>query len=214
ADLIASEAGAMQYDDPGSQYDALQTADWMITISDNTATNMIVDRLGGIQVLNQRFKDWGLEHTQMNQPLPDLEGTNVMSPKDLAVLMAKVSQGDLLTAHSRDRALEILRHTVTDTLLPQGLERGAKIAHKTGDIGMAVGDVGLIDMPNGQRYVAGIVVKRPHNDPRAQNLIRAVSKLTYKVFSERAVPRAVSERASSEADSQPSQIPSPPSSDP
>lgn len=189
-DLIAGEAGAMQYDDPGSQYDALQTADWMITISDNTATNMIIDRLGGPAVLNQRFQEWGLEHTKINQPLPDLEGQNTMSPKDLAVLMAKVSQGDLLTAHSRDRALEILRHTVTKTLLPQGIDASAQIAHKTGDIGMAVGDAGLIDMPNGQRYVAGIVVKRPHNDPRAQELIRAISKLTYKVFSERPVPRS------------------------
>jgi beta-lactamase class A len=54
---------------------------------------------------------------------------------------------------------------------------------------MAVGDAGLIDMPNGQRYVAGVVVKRPHNDPRAQELIRSISSLTYKTFSERPVPR-------------------------
>lgn len=188
-DLIASEAGAMQYDKPNSQYDALQTADWMITISDNTATNMIIDRVGGQDALNQRFQDWGLDHTKINQPLPDLEGTNTMSPKDLAVLMAKVSQGELLTPHSRDRALDIMRNTVTRTLLPQGIGDGAQIAHKTGDIGMAVGDVGLIDMPNGQRYVAGVVVKRPHNDPRAQELIRSISKLTYQAFSQRPVPR-------------------------
>lgn len=188
-DLISGEAGAMQYDEPNSRYDALQVADWMITISDNTATNMIIDRLGGQTMLNQKFQDWGLSETKINQPLPDLEGMNTMSPKDLAVLMGKVSQGELLTAHSRDRALEILRHTVTNTLLPQGLGQGAQIAHKTGDIGMAVGDAGLIDMPNGQRYVATVVVKRPHNDPRAQELIRAISRLTYQEFRDRPVPR-------------------------
>ncbi|MCM1981412.1 serine hydrolase [Lyngbya confervoides] len=182
-DLKVGEAGSMQYSEVGSKYSALETADMMITISDNTATNMIMDRLGGNQVLNERFKSWGLEQTRINQPLPDLEGTNTISPKDLAILMMKVSQGDILTAHSRDRALEILRNTVTDTLLPQGLEPGAQIAHKTGDIGSAVGDAGLIDMPNGQRYVAGIMVKRPHNDPRAQELIRNISRLTYQAFS-------------------------------
>lgn len=188
-DLIVGEAGAMQYDEPNSRYEALQVADWMITISDNTATNMIIDRLGGQDVLNQRFEEWGMPQTKIKQPLPDLEGMNTMSPKDIAVLMGKVSQGEILTAHSRDRALEILRHTVTNTLLPQGIGEGALIAHKTGDIGMAVGDAGLIDMPNGQRYVAGVVVKRPHNDPRAQELIRSISRLTYKTFSERPVPR-------------------------
>ena len=80
---------------------------------------------------------------------------------------------------------------------------------------MAVGDAGLIDMPNGQRYVAAVVVKRPHNDPRAQELIRGISKMTYKVFSERPVPRppkpseasADDSSASENASSQSSQTP-------
>jgi beta-lactamase class A len=183
-DLVATESGDMQYRPPGTQFTALETADKMITISDNTATNMLIDRLGGAAALNQRFQGWGLTQTVIRNPLPDLQGTNTISPKDLSTLMLKISQGELLSAHSRDRALEILRNTVTDTLLPQGLGEGANIAHKTGDIGSVVGDSGLIDMPNGQRYVATIMVKRPHNDPRAQELIRQVSKMTYQAFSQ------------------------------
>lgn len=182
-DLMASEAGSMQYDPPGTTYSALKTADWMITISDNTATNMLIDRLGGPAKLNQLFAEWGLTQTKINQPLPDLEGLNKMSPQDFAFLLAKLSQGKLLSAHSRDRALDILRNTVTQTLLPQGIEPDATIAHKTGDIGISVGDTGLIDMPNGQRYVASIMVERPHNDPRAQELIRNISRLTYQTYS-------------------------------
>ncbi|HEY9825554.1 MAG TPA: serine hydrolase, partial [Stenomitos sp.] len=184
-DLIASESGDMQYQSPGTKFSALETADKMITISDNTATNMIIDRLGGAAQLNQRFKLWGLTQTVLRNPLPDLQGTNTISPKDLSTLMLKISQGELLTPHSRDRALDILRHTITNTLLPPGLGEGATIAHKTGDIGSIVGDAGLIDMPNGQRYVATVMVQRPHNDSRAQELIRQISKVTYQALSQR-----------------------------
>jgi beta-lactamase class A len=183
-DLIATESGGMQYQPPGTKYSALETAENMITVSDNTATNMLIDRLGGAEALNQRFKTWGLTATTIHNFLPDLQGTNTISPKDLASLMFKISQGDLLTPHSRDRVLNILRRTVTDTLLPPGLGKGATIAHKTGDIGSVVGDAGLIEMPNGQRYVATVMVKRPHNDPRAQELIRQISRVTYQALSQ------------------------------
>lgn len=180
-ELIGSGSGEMQYLSPGSQFTALETATKMIVISDNTATNLLIDRLGGAAQLNQRFKTWGLTKTVIHNLLPDLEGTNTTSPQELAMLMSQVSQGELVTPRSRDRLLDIMRQTETKTLLPQGLGKGATIAHKTGDIGTLVGDVGVIDMPNGQRYVAAAMVKRPFNDDRAQELIRQISKLTYQV---------------------------------
>ncbi len=181
-DLIASESGVIQYQKPGTKFSALETADLMITISDNTATNMLIERLGGAAALNQRFLAWGLKDTAIHNPLPDLKGTNITSPKDLSSLMMMISQGDLVSVRSRDRLLGIMQRTVTNTLLPQGLGEGAKIAHKTGDIGTFVGDTGMIDMPNGQRYVATAIVKRPFNDPRAQELIRQTSRIVYQAF--------------------------------
>ncbi len=181
-DLIAPEAGVIQYQKPGTKFSALETADLMITISDNTATNMLIDRMGGAAALNQRFLAWGLTDTTIRDWLPDLKGTNTMSPKDLSSLMMMVSQGDLLSVRSRDRLLDIMNRTVTNTLLPQSLGEGAKIFHKTGDIGTFVGDTGMIDMPNGQRYVATAIVKRPFNDPRAQELIRQASRIVYQAF--------------------------------
>jgi beta-lactamase class A len=183
-DLIASEAGVMQYQKPGTKFSALETVSNMITISDNTATNMLIDRLGGAALLNQRFKSWGLTNTAIHNPLPDLKGTNTVSPRDLATLMMLVSQGKLVTLRSRDRLLDIMRHSTINTLLPPGLGEGATIAHKTGDIGFVIGDAGLIDMPNGQRYVAAVMVKRPYNDLRARILIQQISRLTYQAFSQ------------------------------
>lgn len=181
-ELVGGGSGDMQYKPIGTKFTALETATKMIVTSDNTATNMLIARLGGAAALNQRFQSWGLVVTEIRNLLPDLSGTNTTSPRDLGQLMALVNQGDLISVKSRDRLLEIMRRTKTKTLLPRGLGTGAIIAHKTGDIGSMVGDVGLVDMPNGRRYIGIAMVKRPHNDGRAQELIRQISRAAYQQF--------------------------------
>ena len=168
----------------GTKYAALEVATKMIAISDNTATNMLIERLGGKADLNHRFKSWGLTVTQISNLLPDLEGTNTTSPRDLVHLMAMLNQGELLSLRSRDRALDILQATTNNTLLPQGLEADASIAHKTGNIGTAIADAGIVDMPNGKRYLIAAIVKRPHNDPDAEELIREISRTAYQFLNE------------------------------
>ena len=185
-EMIGGGSGEMQYQPVGTKFTALETVTKMITISDNTATNMLIARLGGAAALNQRFQKWGLTATAIVNPLPDLSGTNTTSPRDLANLMALVNQGELVSLRSRDRLLDIMRRTVTNTLLTRGLGAGATIAHKTGDIGSLVGDIGLINMPSGRSYVAAAMVKRPYNDSRAQELIRQVSREAYLQFSKSA----------------------------
>jgi beta-lactamase class A len=178
-DVIGSGSGDMQYQPLGKEYSALETATKMMVISDNTATNMLIKRMGGIEAVNQRFLEWGLTATVIRNLLPDLEGTNTTSPEDLGNLLAKIDRGELISLRSRDRLLYIMRNVVTNTLLPQGLETEATIAHKTGDIRSVLGDAGIIDMPSGQRYIASVLVKRPDNDPQAKELIQQFSKTIY-----------------------------------
>lgn len=182
-ELVGSGSGDMQYDPVGTKYTALDVATKMIIISDNTATNLLIARLGGIRALNQRFKTWGLSATAINNLLPDLEGTNTTTPKELAFLLNKVSQGELVTMRSRDRILDIMRRTENHSQLRQGLGAGATIAHKTGDIGTLIGDTGLVDLPNGKRYVITVMVKRAFNDDRAYDFVSQFSRLAYLFFS-------------------------------
>lgn len=186
-DMVAGGSGNMQYKPVGTQYTALEVATKMITISDNTATNMLIAKLGGIEALNQRFRSWGLTTTVIRNKLPDLEGTNTTSPKELGNLLAMVNQGNLVSMQSRDRLLDIMRHTEKDTLLPSGLGTGATIAHKTGDIGTMLADAGLVDMPTGKRYIAAVMIQRPNNDPRAEKLISAISRIAYQQFSQNGI---------------------------
>ncbi|AFY68843.1 beta-lactamase [Thalassoporum mexicanum PCC 7367] len=189
-DVRVGHAGELQYTEPGTTVSALETITLMITISDNTATNMVIKRLGGAGAVNERFASWGLNATVIRNPLPDLEGTNTTSPQDLVNLLAMVDQGKLIAPRSRDRFMDITRRTLTDTLLPQGIGPEARIAHKTGDIASVVGDAGIIDMPNGRRYIMAALVQRPDNDQRANDLIRQVSDATYQHFKATTPPPA------------------------
>jgi len=202
-DLIATESGYMQYQPPGTQFTALETATKMITVSDNTATNMLIDRLGGKDVLTQRFQSWGLTSTAIHNPLPDIAGTNTSSSQDLVTALGLVTNGKLMSLRSRDRLLDMMRRTANASLLPTGLGEGATIAHKTGSIGTLIGDVGVVDMPSGKRYLIGALVKRPRDDERAEELIRKVSRLTYQYFSQPVPPQGAANP------SQPTQPPVP-----
>ncbi|MEL6579649.1 MAG: serine hydrolase [Cyanobacteria bacterium J06621_12] len=181
-DLIAGGSGSMQHQAPGTRFSALETAELMMTISDNTATNMLIKRLGGMEQLNQRFTKMGLTATQLSNPLPDLTGANTTTSADLGNLLVKIDGGKLISLRSRDRLFYIMRNIVKDTLLPQGLESGAIIAHKTGDIKSVLADVGIIDMPSGKRYIASVLVKRPDNSPQAQEFIQKASRTAYQYF--------------------------------
>jgi beta-lactamase class A len=178
--LMTGGSGTMQYKTAGTKFSISETVAKMITISDNTATNMIIDRLGGISKLNQRFRSWGLKDTVINNMLADLRGTNKTSSKDLVRLLALLANKQLVSQNSNDRIIDLLHRTTIKTLLPSGLGPGADIADKTGDIGFLVGDAGIITMPSGKRYLAGIFVRRPYKSPQAREFVRQVSGLVYK----------------------------------
>lgn len=178
-DLITGGSGTMQYSRAGSRYSLLQTATKMMTISDNTGTNMIIDRLGGKAKLNQRFRSWGLQNTIIRNLLGDFKGTNTTSAKDLVRLAALISNNTLLSSTSQSQAIDIMRRCENKSLLTAGLGKGAVIAHKTGTLGIILGDAGIVQMSTGKRYLAGIMVRRPFGDSRGKVFINQVSRLVY-----------------------------------
>jgi len=186
-DLVTGGSGWLQWRPAGSKVVLKEVAELMMVVSDNTATNMIIDLLGGKEKLDGQFTSWGLERTRINNLLGDFEGTNKTNPYDMVYLMARIERGELLSGASRKWMYEVMSRTRIRTLLNPGLAPGAKIAHKTGDIGMMVGDAGIVTTPSGRRYIVSVQVERPHNDRRANLLIRALSKMIYKCFSQPAV---------------------------
>jgi beta-lactamase class A len=190
-DLMTGGSGNMQYQKPGTKFNLLETANRMMIISDNTATNMIIDRLGGKNRLNERFRSWGLQNTVIRNLLGDFKGTNTTSAKDLVRLAALISNEKLLGSSGYTQVMNIMSRCKNRSLLPVGLGKGAAIAHKTGTLGRVLGDAGIIETPSGKRYLAGILVARPFRDARARSFINQVSRLVYGYIEQ---PRAVSQK--------------------
>ncbi|MGG6242278.1 serine hydrolase [Nodosilinea sp. AN01ver1] len=187
-EYMAGGSGTLRGEAVGTEYTALEVATRMIVASDNTATNMMIAALGGIEALNQTFAGWGLEQTVLRNPLPDLDGTNTTSAKDMALIMALVDQGGLLTPRSRDRLFSIMQRTENISLIPSGISDKSLTAHKTGDIGGMLGDVALVDVPNGKRYTLALLVQRPTNDGRASELIRRMTETVHAEMSQPVAP--------------------------
>jgi len=190
-DAIGSGSGWMAYQEIGEKFPVFEVASEMIRVSDNTATNLLIKRMGGINIVNQKIKDIGLKNTQINNFLPDLSGTNFTSTKDLSLGMALVDNGYLLNVTSRDIFREIMGTSRTNTLIPSGILRGLgkeskdtdyhlslkgfSVLNKTGDIGISYSDTAIIQTPQNSRAFASFIVKGPFNDPRSTELIRNLS---------------------------------------
>ncbi len=83
-ETIGSGAGWMAYQAIGEKFPVFEVATEMIRVSDNTATNLLIKRIGGIDKVNQKFKEIGLKNTQINNNLPDLDGTNLTSTQRIS----------------------------------------------------------------------------------------------------------------------------------
>lgn len=182
-ELVTGGSGHLQWRPIGSKVTAREAAELMIVVSDNTATNLLINALGGKEKLNQEFNSWGLGQTKINNLLGDFTGTNKTSPSDLVYLLGRIDRGELLSPLSRNWMLAVLERTKIRTLLPPGLGPGAKIAHKTGDIGTMIGDAGIVTTAQGIRYLIAVQVERPHNDRRANEIVRNISKEIYQCIS-------------------------------
>ena len=64
--VVGGGAGWMGSQPLGSQFSVFEVATEMIRVSDNTATNLLIQRLGGKDSLNSRFLELGLEGTVIN----------------------------------------------------------------------------------------------------------------------------------------------------
>jgi len=126
-----------------------------ITLSDNTAANLLLDSLGGPQALTAWLRSIGDPATRLDRREPEL---NENRPGDLqdtttphAVLQTlnRLVLGDVLSPASRDQLIAWLVNNKTgDDKLRAGLPEGWRVGDKTGSNGRnASNDVAVIWPP-------------------------------------------------------------------
>ncbi len=138
----------------------------MTTLSDNTATNLILDRIK-IRRVWQKMEALGLPHTKVHSGsmtrlasvAPDSSakyGLGVTTPAEMAQLFTLLAEGKAVSPKADSTMLEILRHNGDDTKLLR-FNYGVRAAHKTGDVDAARTDCGVLWLP--ARVVACVMTK-------------------------------------------------------
>ncbi len=176
----SSGSGDLQYAQTGRKYSLDQLAKTMIQDSDNTATNMIMSKIGGMDDVNIGLRDWGISKTYVRTWLPDLKGTNKTTAKDIAKILYNLDNPGFLNINSREYIIDYLSHVKNNRLIAAGLGENALFLHKTGDIGTMLGDAGIVFAPNGKKYIVVILANRPYNSPQGKDFIVKASSLIYK----------------------------------
>ena len=176
----AEGSGNLQYMKAGSKYSLDSLAKTMIQDSDNSSTNMIMSKLGGMDDINIGLRDWGISTTFVRTWLPDMNGNNKTTAQDLAKILYNLDNPGFLNINSREYIIDYMSHVKNNKLIAAGLGEGALFVHKTGDIGRMLGDAGIVFAPNGKKYIIVILANRPYNAPQGKDFIVKASGLIYK----------------------------------
>lgn len=120
----------------------------MITISDNTATNMLISRLG-IDFLNAEFKNIGLEKTHIERLLFDSEAgaqgkCNYIVPAEMGMLLEQVYRRTFVSKEVSEAIEKLLLEQQINHKIPGYLSDDIAVAHKTGEDEGLTNDVGIV----------------------------------------------------------------------
>jgi beta-lactamase class A len=160
---------------PGRTYTLRDLATLMIIVSDNTATNLLIDRLG-VEAINERCLRHGWHGTRLFGKLQtgDATETSHTTPADLCSYFAQLWRGDLLPPALTGVAQDIFRRQqLTDGLGGDldydrySTETGASqliVASKSGSIRGVRNDAGVIELA-GRGFVVAVMTKGG-TDPR------------------------------------------------
>jgi beta-lactamase class A len=132
---------------------------FMIQMSDNTATNVLIDRVG-MEAVNSFLDGIGLSETRLRRkmirPADQAAGReNVSTPRELGRLVEMLHAGELASPEGTMEMLEVMAIPKGGTI-PSGLPAGVRVSHKTGTLGGVIVDAGVV-LLEGRPYVVSVM---------------------------------------------------------
>lgn len=155
----------------------------MIIVSDNTATNVLIDLLG-IQNINRLAENLDLKSTILQRKMMDFEAVklgrqNYTSPIDTSKLLELIYRKEILNEEMCNLIVDILKRQQHREMLPKYLPEETIIAHKTGELQNLNHDIGIVFL-NNIHYILGVFVTDAKNNLEAKEIIANVSKIVYR----------------------------------
>jgi beta-lactamase class A len=182
---VVPGSGVLQQLTPGGVSMSLRdVATLMVTVSDNTATNMVIDRVG-MQKVTAEMARLGLSSTKLQRKMQDRKAweesrENLSTPDEQARLLELLYKGEILSARSReeiDRILSIPKSGQLRALLPEG----TKVAHKTGTLSGVVVDVGIVYLAD-RPFIVSAMGNWLSDAEEAERAISEIALAAYRYF--------------------------------
>ena len=175
-------SGVLQDLTPGTEFSVRDLTTLMITVSDNTATNLLIDYLG-LNAINQMIQRLGMNNTELVRRLQRLpadrpETYNHTTAFDLSLIMEKLARGQCVSYAASEHMVATLRRCQGPVSIVDGTRLGRyvgepgaiTVAHKTGSLDQARHDTGIVYRGGGRVYVATILSEGAPFDQLAKTM--------------------------------------------
>ncbi len=156
-------SGVLQHFSPKPVIRLADAALLMIILSDNSATNLVIDALGAthtdrLNSVNEYMRSLGLQNTRLWNKVMAWDtktdssesiryGLGVSTPADMVLLLEKLYRGELADSLLCRKMIDILAAQEYKDAIPRLLPktvRGMRVAHKTGGVTGVRTDAGLV----------------------------------------------------------------------
>jgi beta-lactamase class A len=184
ADQVGGSGVSQWFGDSQSALSLHDLAVLMIVLSDNTATNMLIDRLGMARI-NQTMAslDLGSIRVQrrMIQPLESARGNeNVATPRHAALLMRRVASCELPMSRERCGGLRRILELPKGGPFPASVPGSVRVAWKPGGVEGVETAWGLFALA-GRPYALAVMVNYS-DSPASSRALREVADAAYEYF--------------------------------
>jgi beta-lactamase class A len=186
----------------GAQFPIRDAIHLMMAVSDNTATNLILDKIG-IAGVNKRMAAWGLPQTRINAKVFRGSTTSVdpartrryglgsTTAREMVRLFGELEAGTRVRPALKQAILGHLKKNEDRRKFGRFLPRG-KVAHKDGSVNAARTDAGILYTPGGAVALCVLTnanADRSWGDANAGDLLCArAARAVYNHFAKRKQP--------------------------
>ena len=155
----------------------------MITRSSNLATNLLLDHVG-IAAVRSVLADAKIDGIEIARGVEDTRAfeqgiSNLVTARGLVRLFQLLCDGDFVREETRGQVLEILHAQEFNSMIPGGLPRAARVAHKTGEISTVCHDAGIVFLPGRKPYVVAILTEMPARVESRSGPVAEISRAIY-----------------------------------
>jgi beta-lactamase class A len=159
-------------------------ATMMVAVSDNSATNVLIDRVG-MENVNAMLDSLGLSHTRLRRKMMDLNAAkqgreNISTPSEMMLLLDAIYHGKVLNKDSTTDFFKVLS-TNKDSWIPRDLPANVRSANKPGSLEGVRNDSGIVFV-EGRPYVICVMTAFLTNEREGEQAISKVSFAAWRMF--------------------------------